>query len=287
MTPTSIPSNRLGLRAEQARWELPLPDGARRLIASGDFVGRENDTLVRWLASEPELVKRLLRWCNTPLFNLSKPHRSLADAAKIMKGSELAQLAVLAWVRNLFTPEHQIDVYSREQVWGHSMAVASVASLIARTCTDTDPSLVFVAGALHDIGLLASERLDPESFEEVVGQIDELSPTHEVERELLSWDHTQLGSAMLTQWGMPDSVCMAALHHHNAHRFLDHSESTTVCCVAVANFLCSRAGWNSMGRNAIASPMERVFDHLGIESGLLTLLWQQLHSALDSVAELR
>jgi putative nucleotidyltransferase with HDIG domain len=281
------PSARLGLRIEQARWELPLPDGARRLIAAGDFDGRENETLVRWLASEPQLASRLLRWCNTPLFNLSKPHKSLEDAAKIMKGSELAQLAVLAWVRGLFSPEKQIDIYSRECLWGHSMAVASVGALIARTCTSIDPSMVFVAGALHDIGMVASERLDPNSFEEVLSQIDELSPAHEVEREVLGWDHTQLGAAMLRGWGMPDEVCLAAEYHHAAHRCLESEHAETVCCISIANYLCSRAGWSSVGKHAIASPKERVFQHLGIDTGLLTVLWQQLYSSLDCVSRLR
>lgn len=281
------PSARLGLRTEQARWELPLPDGARRLIASGDFDGRENETLVRWLASDPQLASRLLRWCNTPLFNLSKPHSSLEDAAKIMNGSELAQLAVLAWVRGIFAPEKQIDIYSRECLWGHSMAVAAVGSLIARTCTDADPGKVFVAGALHDIGMIANERIDPESFGEVLSEIDELSPMHEVERDMLGWDHAQLGAAILSGWGMPDEVCLATEYHHAAHRCLDHEHSETVCCIAIANYLCSRAGWSSVGANAISSPKESVFRRLGIDAGLLTVLWQQLYSSLDSVARLR
>lgn len=287
MSTKTDPSARLGLRTEQARWELPLPDGARRLIASGDFDGRENETLVRWLASEPELASRLLRWCNSPLFNLSTPHQSLEDAAKIMNGSELAQLAVLAWVRGLYNPEKQIDIYSRECLWGHSMAVAAVGSLIARTCTDADPGKVFVAGALHDIGMIANERLDPESFGEVLSEIDELSPMHEVEQDMMGWDHTQLGAAMLRGWGMPDEICLATEHHHTAHRCLDSEHSETVCCVSIANYLCSRAGWSSVGTHTIAAPKESVFRHLGIDTGLLTVLWQQLYSSLDSVARLR
>ena len=281
------PSARLGLRTEQARWELPLPDGARRLIASGDFDGRENETLVRWLGSDPKLASRLLRWCNTPLFNLSKPHTSLEDAAKIMNGSELAQLAVLAWVRGIYTPEKQIDIYSRERLWGHSMAVAAVGSLIARTCTGADPGKVFVAGALHDIGIIANEQVDQESFEEVLSEIDELSPMHEVEKDILGWDHAQLGAAMLRGWGMPEEVCLASEYHHAAHRCLDSEHSETVCCIAIANYLCSRAGWCSVGTHAMTSPKETVFRHLGIDSGLLTLLWQQLYSSLESVAKLR
>ena len=92
---------RFSHRVEQARWEFGLPDGARRLIASGDFDGRTNETLVRWLASDRELAHRLLRWCNTPLYNLSRPYESLSEAAGVMDGCDLARLAVLAFVRGL------------------------------------------------------------------------------------------------------------------------------------------------------------------------------------------
>ena len=185
MTKTKPKAGRLTLRIEQARWQFALPDGARRLIASGDFDGRTNDTLVRWLASDRELARRLLRWCNTPMFNLSRPYKSLEEAASVMEGCDLARLAVLAFARGLFLPDVELDIYRREVLWRHSIAVGTVASMISRTCGTGDPSIVFVAGTLHDIGLLASEKLDGESFAEMVAEIDELSPTHEVELDLI------------------------------------------------------------------------------------------------------
>ncbi len=287
MSTSSNASSRLGLRIEQARWEFGLPDGARRLIASGDFEGRTNETLVRWLASDRELAKRLLRWCNTPLYNLSKPYQSLDEASKVMDGRDLARLAVLAFVRGLFLPNLQIDVYFRDALWNHSIAVGAVAAMISRTCGCSDPSLVFVAGTLHDIGLIASERLDPESFAEVMSQIDELSPTHEVERDVLGWDHTQLGEAVLKNWGLPEEVQTVARLHHTPERAMSGPYGESVGCVSIANYLCSRCGWASAGTHALAPPSNRVFSRLGIDSGLLTVLWQQLYPALDSVAQLR
>ena len=117
MSTSSLPSSRLGLRVEQARWEFCLPEGARRLIASKDFEGRVNESLVVWLATDKELAKRVLRWCNTPLYNLSTPYKSLSEASKVMEGQDLARLAVLASVRSLFLPNAQIDIYSREVLW--------------------------------------------------------------------------------------------------------------------------------------------------------------------------
>lgn len=282
-----LTSSRLGLRIEQARWEFGLPDGARRLIASGDFDGRANETLVRWLASDRDLARRLLRWCNTPLYNLSTPYKTLEDAANVMDGRDLSRLAVLAFVRGLFLPNLQIDVYVRETLWHHSIAVGAVASMISRTCGCSDPSLVFVAGTLHDIGICASERLDRESFAAVMSQIDELSPTYEVEDDLLGWNHAQLGAAVLDQWGLPEEVQMAARYHHTPDQAINSPYGETVGCVAIANYLCSRSGWASTGAHNVTAPSKKVFSSLGIDAGLLTVLWQQLYPALDSIAGLR
>lgn len=294
MTLPTQPSSRLGLRTEQAQWELRLPEEATRLIASGGLVATDHDTLIPWLKSNPALAKRLLRWCNTPLFNLSKPYRSLEDAAKIMKNDQLAQLAILAHVREFFLPEKEIDIYSRQRLWGHSMAVAAVGSLIARTCDVANPDMVFMAGAFHDIGMLASERLDSESFREVLLETDELSPSHEVERDILGWDHAQLGAELLQHWGMPEAICLSAKYHHAAETCLEKPEtcpenehSQVVGCIAIANHLCSRVGWSSVGKHAIASPPPTVFAHLGIDADLLTVLWQRLYSSLETGARLR
>ncbi|QDT06575.1 HDOD domain protein [Rubripirellula lacrimiformis] len=278
---------RFGIRAEQAKWELALPDGARRLIASGDFDGRDKETLACWLRSEPVLSQRLLVWCNTPMYNLSRPYQTLDDAARVMEPCDLSRLAFLCWVRGMMLPEKRIDNYSRDRLWAHSIAVGSVANLIARTCALTDPGLVMVAGTLHDIGMLASEKLDPVAFAETISQTDHLSPLHEVEQEILGWDHTQLGQIILRQWGMPDAVQTAARYHHEPDRILGQPDGQTVACVAIANFLCNRSGWSSTKSAVLLPPSEATFGLLGIDSALLAVLWQQLYPAIESASGLR
>ncbi|MGI9474122.1 MAG: HDOD domain-containing protein [Rubripirellula sp.] len=284
---TANSANRLSRRVEQARWEFTLPDGARRLIAAGDFEGRANETLVRWLDSSPAAADRLVRWCNTPLFNMGRPFESLFEAARIMDPLELARLAVVAFVRELFLPDLHIDLYRREMLWSHSSAVGAVASMISRCSGRGDPGVAFVAGAMHDIGICASEHLDPVGFERVLSQVDELSPLHEVEREMRGWDHAELGAEILHQWGMPEEISMVARHHHQAEQQMDGPHADLIGCVAVANYLCSRSGWSSLDCHNVAPPSNVVFSHLGIDANLLTVLGQQLYSSLNHAGSLR
>jgi HD-like signal output (HDOD) protein len=281
-------TKRLGLRIEQAKWQYPLPDGARRIIASGDFDGRENETLVRWLASDPDLSKRLLLWCNTPLFNLSTPFRTLEEASKVMDGRDMARLAVLAWARNLFLPDVRLDIYSRDFLWSHCVAVGSVASMISRTCGRGDPSLAFVAGALHDVGMCVSESLDQEAFIRVLSETDDLSPLHEVEEDLLGWSHCELGQGVLELWGMPEAVSLAARYHHAPELATEHIKHLPIIAsVAVANYFCSRSGWASTGSQHIAPPGREALAALGIDADLLGVLYAQVPTSIQAVANLR
>ena len=285
--PTLTNVNRLNRRVEQARWEFTLPDGARRLIAAGDFEGRVNETLVRWLDGSPAAADRLVRWCNTPMFNMGRPFDSLFEAASIMDHLELARLAVVAFVRELFLPDLEIDRYRRDRLWSHCAAVGSVASMIARSSGHGDPGVAFVAGVLHDIGICASERLGPDYFAKSLAQVDELSPLHAVELELHGWDHAELGAEILQQWGIPEEISAAARYHHQAEQLMDSPHAELIACVAIADYLCSRSGWSSLDCHNVAPPSNVVFARLGIDASLLTVLGQQLYASLNHAGSLR
>lgn len=280
-------ANCLSQRIEQAKIDFTLPAGARRLIAAGDFKGRTNDTLVRWLDTDEAMAARLLKWCNTPLFNMSRPYESLTEAERVMEHDELARLAVVSFTRELFLPNVELDIYSRENLWSHSMAVAAVASMISRSSGSGNPGLIFIAGAMHDIGICANERLGIDAFREIVSQVDNLSPTHAVERDVLGWDHSQLGEAILKQWGMSEEIQAVARHHHDADNHLESPHAEAICCVAIANYLCCRSGWPSIGSNNLEPPSNAVFQRLNIDAGLLQVLGQQLYASLNSASELR
>ncbi len=272
-----------------------MPDEARRLVAGGEFDPEqksghgdtENELIVRWLTANPHLARRLLTWCNTPMFNVSRPYESVAAAAALMDSQELVHVTIVAAARDFFAPENRIDIYSRSRLWSHSAAVGSVASMISRTCGLGQPSLAFVAGALHDIGLLASERLSPASFASVVMQIDELSSMPQVESEAWGWNHAQLGAKIVEQWGLPDSVQSAVEHHHAPDAASENPHHKLISVVALANFLCSRSGWSSLGIHNLRPPSQKTLQTLDIDADLLTVLWQQIPAAIEAAKYLK
>jgi hypothetical protein len=56
--------------------------------------------------------------------------------------------------------------------------------------------------------------------------------------------------------------------------------------VAVANYLCSRAGWTSLGVHNVPLPPDASYQTLGLDEVALAVIWDELRPVLDSSANL-
>ncbi len=263
-----------------------LPETAAWLIRQGAFGEDPTPHLLDRLAPEIQLNQRLLRWINSPLFNLDQELATLEQAAAMLGPQGLARLATLASVRALYHPDQQLHSYSRQQLWHHSVAVGAVASLLARISGSCSPHTALLAGMVHDIGLLAADRIAELDFAQLLGRLDPLTETWQAERELFGCDHQHLGAALLTAWGFPAPLIEVARHHHEPHQLEEGKGTGLVCCVAVADYLCTRCGWTALGVRNVPPPANHVFRRLGIDRHTLTVLWQRLYPTLEAVREI-
>lgn len=280
-TSSETKSLRLFQAVDRSAWNLTLPEGARRMMALAESETAQHRWLIGWLKSDPELAQRVIRWSNSPLFNLSHHFSRLDQVLAVLGERQTTRLALLASIRTLFLPNVRIQCYAREQLWRHSIAVAAVSGLVARVCKVPDHDAAFVAGALHDVGLLASEQADPAAFAALLGELDALTDTAATERHRDGWDHQTLGAELLDRWGFSQATCDVARFHHQPHRAAAAEDQHLVYCVVVADYLCSRCGWTELGLHNVAQPADAVFTKLGIDHSCLAILWKQLYATLE------
>src|SRR6056297_375822 len=272
---------RLSQRAEQAKWEYALGEPARRAITEGGLRGDSKETLFRWLGGDRDLARQVLQWCNTPMFNLTRPFGDLREAVDILETSELARLALMAELRRRYLDCRPSGEFDPRRLWRHSIAVGTVSAMIARTCGVSDSGEAFLAGTMHDIGIGVTAALHPSDLTEIYHEVDQLSSFHEVEQDRNGWDHAALGQEVLAQWMMPEVVQQAAgLHHVKMTDADDGRFSPTVCCVVIANYLCCRTGWGVAEKPCLQTPSDMVFKRLEIGSEMLMVIWHQLHETL-------
>jgi hypothetical protein len=77
----------------------------------------------------------------------------------------------------------------------------------------------------------------------------------------------------------------AIQYHHDVEVYAGpHRELVFV--VAAADYLCSRAGWTSMGIHNIPLPPDIVYRTLGLDQLALAIIWDELPPTLEKAASL-
>nr|MBN2278399.1 HDOD domain-containing protein [candidate division Zixibacteria bacterium] len=219
-----------------------------QVVAEVIRVSGSSDTSAADLAEvvmkDPGLTAKLLRVVNSPYY---------APASKI---STVKQAVVNLGVRTVTAVTVATSIYSligsvhttidRKKFWRHSLEVALASRMIARSVKLESPDEAFVAGLLHDIGMLVMEASFPEDFGKVWKKIESGDNLIEAEQEIWGTNHARVGQFLLAQWNIPENICQAVGNHHQV--FAEEDEKKGVPLDNVVNLanLISKFRINSM-----------------------------------------
>lgn len=194
------------------------------------------------ISKDPSLTAKLLKLVNSAFYARTLrvsgglppgPVDTLSRAVMLLGLNQLSTLAMGVSVMPLFKdiPAGCIDM---RQFWRHSIGVGLVAKLLAVRLCDPSPERFFVAGLLHDIGRLVLFKQTPEAAGAAMAAAA-ASGKHlvDVEREILGFDHAELGGMLLRKWRFPESLEQAVWRHH-APATAEAPLEAAIVCVADA-----------------------------------------------------
>ncbi len=200
-------------RALQAAERLPsLPSVAVEVLALCRSEGCSLGDLADVIARDPALSGKLLRFANSALYNLGHEVATLQRAALVL-GLKTVQLMSLSFSLIGSPPwSGKAQRFAYEHFWRRSLACAVAGRTIASlACTYTDDE-AFLCGLLGDIGLLVMAECMDGELERVLERSGGAWPTLELEREMLGFDHAELGMAVLRSWGLPARIYLGVRH---------------------------------------------------------------------------
>lgn len=223
-------------------------------IRVSQMIGSETATMQEFeevIKLDPVLVVRLLRLVNSPYFGLSSQVESIAKAVVFIGMKHLRNLVAVEALRNLFKDRAAGTVFSRKNLWIHSATVAILAQMISRRIFGQDGEDVFLAGIIHDIGLIVEDQLQGEELRDVcslyVQRTDEESMT-ELEESLIGTNHSKVGRLLAGQWHLPDEVVEAIRFHHRHDK--DFPIPSVIAILQLAEFMACKMNYGVVsGRN--------------------------------------
>ncbi|HEX5106450.1 MAG TPA: HDOD domain-containing protein, partial [Pirellulaceae bacterium] len=191
-----------------------LPTAAQKILTLTENPDANVDGLRDAIQGDPVLVARLLRRLNSSYYSLSQKVTDLKTAVTLLGTREIRNLALTVFVSRFYEAKGAHGTYKREDLWAHSVGVGAAARLVARVCGRGAPEEAFIAGLLHDIGLILLDQSLRRHFHRVIEAIDPATPTHIVENRILTFDHAILGGFVARKWRIPEPVTAAITFHH-------------------------------------------------------------------------
>ena len=258
-----------------------LPAVAMRIIQVANDASTGAADLLEAVQYDAAMAARIMRTVNSSYYSMQNKVADLKLAITLLGFKEIRNLAMTAYVAQLFKKGKGHGTYTREGLWNHMIGVGIVARLIAEVSHKTAPREAYLAGLLHDIGFILVDQYLNKPFHQMIDSLSEERNLIEVEEEVLGFDHAALGSYVGKQWRLPEHLVATIRFHHDPMSYAgDHW--AMVYTVALADFLCNAKNVSALGVRNTATPPAEVFSALGLQKPQVNQIWENLDDALKS-----
>jgi len=165
------------------------------------------------LRRDPSLTTKMLRVVNSPLYGAGREITTMTQAVMTLGHRAVSALALSTSIYHIAGKwDTTID---RTRFWRHSLEVAIACREIAEAIRYNCAEEAFIAGLIHDIGLLVLERSFSEKFARVWLEAERGESIFEQEERVWETNHARIGRFLLEQWNLPEVICQAVGYYHN------------------------------------------------------------------------
>lgn len=236
------------------------------------------------MEGDASMSARVLRSVNSSAYAVRSQITNLQQAIAYLGLKQIRNLAMTISVSELFQTNDEIGPYRRSGLWRHLVSVGICSRMIAMRLKLADFEDAFLAGLLHDIGIILEDQHLHDRFVQVVLSLDERESLSTMERRQLGFDHTMLGTEVAGLWGFPEATRAAIRHHHMSVNY--HGQYVQVVrCVEVANLLCTLKGIPSVGLKLVRFSGPAIAG-LGLTKEDIAILAEDLDQELAANANL-
>ena len=155
--------------------------------------------------NDPALTGKILRVVNSSLYGLKSPVADLNQALGLL-GIKPLKLLVLGFSLPdaLFA---EVAARELQWYWTNTLTRAVAARLISEQLWRQPGDEAFIAGLLHDLGILVLIREFGEPYTKfLAGVIEERCSLAALERDTIRFDHIELSAALLQHWRLPQRL---------------------------------------------------------------------------------
>lgn len=173
------------------------------------------------LQNDQVLSGRILHYANTSFIGARNKITTISRAISLLGFNTVRSLILSVSVFDSFSEASSEQQKGLVNFWLHSIGVAATAELLAKKLGFSCVDEAYLAGLVHDIGKLVCYLQMPKEFSRVCQElVDHGGYSTDgplalgVEKEIMGFDHTEVGKLVAEQWLFPEPMTSAMWLHH-------------------------------------------------------------------------
>jgi len=232
------------------------------------------------IMSDTGLTAKLLKVVNSAMYGFPQRIDTITRAVTVIGVQQLSALALGLTALSIFKGVDK-SLLDLNGFWRHSLACACASRSLASLMGLANTERYFVAGLLHDVGLLLLILHAPDRVRPVLDAVRRGGEgLTSAERRILGMDHAAAGAALLESWKLPASLVLAAKCHHDP---LMSSDPRDQAIIHVADFLAEAMVYGSGGQSILMPLNLAAFELLGAPGGVAGLVFERMDAQLGQL----
>jgi signal transduction histidine kinase/HD-like signal output (HDOD) protein len=265
------------------------------LTSAEDSAARE---VIELVSCDPALASKVLKLCRCSPGGRAA-HVTTVERAVVLIGFDAIRSAVLSvGICDLFeSMESRAEqdpapagVFDRQAFWQHSLAVAVISEALAHADGlrgRVNAGEAFIAGLLHDLGLLALQVLLPRSFDRVC----ELAEGHglslsQAAKRIIGIDTHTAGKRLADHWRLPHMLADVLWLHGQPYGSLpDLPHRPMIGLVTVADAMARRMYVTPAGHGPRGESLDALGAPIGVAPSTVESIAASLHAEVSRRAD--
>ncbi len=264
-----------------------LPEVALEVMRLAEDPHATGNDLDRVLSRDPTLSARVIRIVNSAFYGMRREVSSIGTAIVVLGFGAVKNIAIAASLARMFRATSLPGGFEPRDLWTHAIAVATASRLVAGKIGGVDASDAFLAGLMHDIGLIVEMHTCRDQFVAVLADVsaDPALSFRDAELRNIGATHEAFGAALAQTWRFPIALQRVSGWHHSPLS-LPPEERRLVAIVNVADHLAARAQIGYSRTVESLNPDAEVLAWLGLTPADIDVFAAALPALVSEVAPL-
>lgn len=246
--------------------------------------------LAKVIQTDPVISAQLLKISNSVLFaSLNRRISSVKDAIIRVGFRETKRLVMSMTVMRLISDKNKNLGFDRTDFWYHSLVCGIIAERLAKQMGTVNTEEAFLAGVLHDFGILILDEFFPTIFSKVLEETANNSQQFIIsEKTLLGITHNDIIAELFAKWKLPESVTDGIIHQYQFREYknnLDTPSKKISLCIGVADILAKTVSFGRECDQCITPVENWVFEQVKMPAGFTKNLLEDLTNQMKLYQE--